>query len=138
MEYKSKRNPCGKCVWSGMRTCGKLYCPFPRCIKQTKINGKQGDEMARDFAIAFYSSKLWEDTRDYIRKRDRYICQRCGALGEEVHHKVHLSPENINDLNITINPDNLILLCHSCHMKEHGKFQAMEFDGDGMPMRGGG
>lgn len=133
-----KRNPCGKCVWSGMRACGKPYCPFPRCIKQTKINGKQGDEMARDFAIAFYSSKLWEDTRDYIRKRDRYICQRCGALGEEVHHKVHLSPENINDLNITINPDNLILLCHSCHMKEHGKFQAMEFDSDGMPVRGGG
>lgn len=30
---------------------------------------------------------------------------------------VELSPENINDISITLNPDNLVSLCHSCHDK---------------------
>lgn len=92
----------------------------------------------REFAKKFYNSTLWINVRDYVRKRDRYICQGCGAIGEEVHHKIHLSPDNIKDPTVAINPDNLILLCHACHMKEHEASQWMEFDEEGMPIRGGG
>jgi 5-methylcytosine-specific restriction endonuclease McrA len=52
------------------------------------------------------------------------LCERCYAKGlivpgEEVHHKIRLTPENINDPAIALNWDNLELLCKNCHMEEH-------------------
>lgn len=75
--------------------------------------------MARDFARSFYSSKEWQLTRVYILRRDKYLCVKCGRPAEEVHHKKHLSPDNINDVSVTMNPDNLISLCKACHFEEH-------------------
>ena len=98
--------------------------------------------MARDFAKSFYRSKEWEATREYILLRDHYLCQECGAPAEEVHHIVHLSPANIGDPNVTMNPDNLRSLCKQCHFDahrgEHGKGRAVReaypyvFDANGM------
>ncbi len=51
--------------------------------------------------------------------RDKYLCQHCGAPATEVHHKKHLSPENIWDVSISLNPDNLVSLCKDCHFEEH-------------------
>ena len=75
--------------------------------------------MSRPFARAFYDSALWARTRAYILRRDRYMCTRCHNPAQEVHHIIRLSVDNINDPNITINPDNLISLCRDCHFKEH-------------------
>lgn len=75
--------------------------------------------MAREFAKSFYKSKDWQDTRELIMKRDNYLCQKCGSPAEEVHHKIHLSPSNIGDVSITLNPDNLVSLCRDCHFAEH-------------------
>lgn len=75
--------------------------------------------MAREFAKSFYHSKQWAETRDYCLKRDKYLCVRCGKPAEEVHHIVHLSPKNIGDVNVTMNPDNLICLCRDCHFEIH-------------------
>jgi len=36
-----------------------------------------------------------------------------------VHHKIHLTPHNIDDPNITLSEDNLELLCRECHAIEH-------------------
>ena len=52
------------------------------------------------------------------------MCERCLADGmivpaEEVHHKIRLTPENINDPTIALNHDNLVALCKACHLKEH-------------------
>ena len=54
-------------------------------------------------------------------KRDRYMCQSKGCYNpaEEVHHIIHLTEENINDPNITVNPKNLISLCGECHKAIH-------------------
>ncbi len=73
----------------------------------------------RDFAKAFYLSKIWRKTREYIFKRDCGLCVRCGSPGEIVHHKKHLTPQNINNPAITLNEDNLELLCRNCHALEH-------------------
>ena len=51
--------------------------------------------------------------------RDNYLCVKCGVPAEEVHHKEHLTPENIGDVSVTLNPDNLISLCRDCHFEEH-------------------
>ena len=79
--------------------------------------------MARKFAKAFYKSKLWQDTREVILKRDKYRCQgaNCYNPAEEVHHIKPLTPANINDVNITVNPANLICLCGDCHRAIHKK-----------------
>lgn len=77
--------------------------------------------MAREFSKPFYNSKEWEQVRSYVLMRDRYLCQKCGKPAEEVHHKKHLSPENINDPRVSLNPENLISLCKACHFNEHKK-----------------
>lgn len=73
----------------------------------------------RSFAREFYLSKAWRQTREYIFKRDFGMCVRCGAPGEIVHHKVHLTPRNINNPNISLAEENLELLCRECHAIEH-------------------
>lgn len=75
--------------------------------------------MARAFAKAFYNSPAWEKCRENILRRDNYLCVKCGKPAEEVHHIKHLSPRNIGDISITLNPDNLISLCRDCHFAEH-------------------
>ena len=89
----------------------------------------------RDFARAFYQSKAWKKTRAYIFLRDMGLCTRCGKPGEIVHHKQHLTPNNIDDPNITLNEDNLELLCRDCHAIEHeGELctdRELTFDEDG-------
>lgn len=36
-----------------------------------------------------------------------------------VHHKIHLTRDNISDPQISLNPDNLESLCDDCHKLEH-------------------
>ena len=75
--------------------------------------------MAKEFAKSFYRCKEWQRTREYVLKRDLYLCVKCGRPAEEVHHKKHLTPNNINDINISLNPNNLISLCKECHFETH-------------------
>lgn len=73
--------------------------------------------MAKKFSDKFYHSKQWKDTRRMILHRDHYTCANCSKRAEEVHHKTELTEENIHDINITLNPNNLISLCHDCHTR---------------------
>lgn len=73
----------------------------------------------REFAKAFYLSKEWRRVRAYVLARDAGLCVRCGAIGEIVHHKQHLTPENISDPAITLGEENLELLCRDCHTLAH-------------------
>ena len=75
--------------------------------------------MAREFAKKFYRSKEWEQVRNYCLMRDNYLCVNCGQPAEEVHHIKHLTPSNIGDPSITLNPANLQCLCRACHFEEH-------------------
>ena len=77
--------------------------------------------MAQPWAESFYHSPEWARVREYVRMRDRFTCQKCGRPMQEVHHKIHLTRENIWDPKITLNPDNLISLCRDCHMKQHAE-----------------
>ena len=73
----------------------------------------------RDFAKTFYLSRAWREVRDFVFKRDFGLCVRCGGKGEIVHHKIYLTPENIDNPYISLNPDNLETLCRECHAAEH-------------------
>lgn len=73
----------------------------------------------REFARKFYLSTAWRETREYIYKRDMGLCVRCGRPGEIVHHKIYLTPQNIDNPSITLSEDNLELVCRECHAIEH-------------------
>lgn len=81
----------------------------------------------------FYRSSAWLLARQQKIAACNGKCELCGAVGEEVHHKVALTAENINNPNVTLNPDNLIYLCKDCHNKEHERFvkSRVKFDKSG-------
>ena len=90
--------------------------------------------------IKFYKSKAWQDVKNTIWLKQNLLCNRCHRpvyvdgisdyIPKEkrtkgiVHHKIHIEDSNINDTNITLNPDNLEGLCIYCHNKEHAKGDA--------------
>lgn len=86
--------------------------------------------MAREFAKQFYKSQEWRRARqDYVDSReavDGGLCELCQEdPGVEVHHKIFLRPENIDDENITLNPENFELLCYACHKRQHDAARAL-------------
>ena len=83
----------------------------------------------------FYNSLTWQKAREYKMSSVGYLCEVCGGLGEIVHHKIPLSEANMHDPKISINNDNLQLVCRSCHKRIHdeldGKGRQYQFDKDG-------
>ena len=83
----------------------------------------------REFARKFYKSKQWQQCRASYITSVHGLCERCGAGGKIVHHKIYLDERNINDPHVTLAHENLELLCQECHNIEHMS--------GGMPIAGG-
>ncbi len=80
----------------------------------------------------FYRSKEWEDLRQVI------IAERIqddGCVHDEetgkpivkkydivLHHKIELTEQNVHDYNISLNPDNIMIVSHETHNKLHRRF----------------
>lgn len=72
----------------------------------------------------FYGSAKWKQVRAGYLSYRKGLCERCLKRGyivpaTEVHHKVRLTRDNVNDDRITTNYTNLEALCTDCHIKEH-------------------
>lgn len=109
--------------------------------------------MAREFAKKFYHSKAWKKTREaYMRaivevdgrECPANLCEKCfkrgfASVAQIVHHKEHLTPENITNPDISLSFDNLERLCRLCHAEEHPEIyqdpnqerQRVAFDAEG-------
>ena len=71
----------------------------------------------------FYKSVLWRRARQaYIDHRlsfDGGLCEVCGEEpGLIVHHKIWLDDINCNDPEISLNQDNFLYECQTCHNRE--------------------
>lgn len=76
--------------------------------------------MAKEWAKAFYNSKVWKETSESVKSDANYICVKCNIRPAEIaHHIIWLTPKNINDVNITLNKDNLMAVCRECHAIIH-------------------
>lgn len=80
------------------------------------------------FSDDFYVSPAWRKCREAYMQSVGMLCERClkkGLIvpGDDVHHKIRLTPENISDPSVSLNFDNLECLCRDCHLKEHRKIQ---------------
>lgn len=80
----------------------------------------------KDFAKGFYNSQAWKNTSKAYAKSKGNLCELCMAQGlvspaEIVHHKIFLTPDNINDTSITLDWNNLQCVCRECHSKIHDR-----------------
>ena len=95
--------------------------------------------MALPYAISFYKSKQWKKCRaSFISKcisQNGGLCSICNdRMGYLVHHKKYITPDNINNPDITLNHYNLQYLCTECHNKIHSGDKEVEryyFDSEG-------
>jgi hypothetical protein len=85
-------------------------------------------DMARFSSVeAFYASEAYINFRIVIILQRGVRCEKCGCVPREarslhLHHKIELTPDNINDVMVTLNPQQVIMLCHDCHDEQHKRF----------------
>lgn len=82
--------------------------------------------MAKPWARPFYNSSAWKNCRREYGAMRGWLCERCLrrnvlAYGEIVHHKIELTPDNVHDPSVTLDFNNLELLCRQCHAEAHDK-----------------
>lgn len=74
----------------------------------------------------FYTSDDWKAVKTQLMLREGMVCEYCHKLIREKykaigHHKIPLDMFNVNDYSVSLNLDNLMLVCHKCHNIIHGK-----------------
>lgn len=76
---------------------------------------------------SFYRSKEWTNFRMVLIQQRGPVCNRCKRIVADSlrligHHTIELTPENVLDFNISLNPDLVELICLDCHNAEHKRF----------------
>lgn len=79
--------------------------------------------MAQPWAKRFYKSAAWQKCRRSYIANVFGLCEHCSAAGRTrpgyiVDHIIELTPENINNPDITLNHENLQYLCLECHNRK--------------------
>lgn len=82
---------------------------------------------------SFYKSDAWTKFRKIIisQRMDAEGAVHCAMCGKallktrdiQVDHIRELTDDNYQDVNVSLNPDNVQLLCIDCHNKKHERFQ---------------
>ena len=90
--------------------------------------------MAKEFAKPFYRSKAWKLCRESYISSVNGLCETCLSKGRVrpgkiVHHKIYLTPDNINDPYIALNHEQLRYDCQDCHNEEHHGTSTVVSDG---------
>ncbi|MBU7320288.1 HNH endonuclease [Paenibacillus oleatilyticus] len=75
----------------------------------------------------FYASRKWRGFRLGLIAERGNKCEECGRIIAKTsdiigHHETELTPENVHDVAIALNPDKVSLTCWDCHNKEHQRF----------------
>lgn len=84
--------------------------------------------MARDRVLQnFYTSDKWRSFRLGLIAERGNRCQQCECIIARPidiigHHKIELTPENVHDHAVSLNPELVELICYDCHNREHKRF----------------
>jgi RNA polymerase subunit RPABC4/transcription elongation factor Spt4 len=83
--------------------------------------------MSTGILKAFYNSDKWQNFRLVLIAERGPACQKCGKIiGNPsdctAHHKTELTPENVGDVMISLNPENILIVCRTCHDLIHHRF----------------
>lgn len=76
---------------------------------------------------SFLTSDPWISFRLTLIAERGNKCEKCGRIIARSidiigHHKIELTPENVSDYSISLNPDNVMLVCFGCHNVIHNRF----------------
>lgn len=86
--------------------------------------------MARHSVLqTFYASDKWREFRQRLILERGPYCEKCGRAVVHTreltgHHEIELTPDNVHDHSISLNPKLVKLLDHSCHNAIHNRFGA--------------
>lgn len=83
------------------------------------IEGEKNPMWRGGISFELYSPEFNEKLKEKIRRRDEYICQRCGKTQEQELNELNkkLAIHHIDHDKQNCNPSNLITLCASCNSK---------------------
>lgn len=80
----------------------------------------------------FYRSREWETLRkqitlERVNENGDLVCEHCGKLiihpyDAICHHVIELTEENVHDANVSLNPENIMLVCHKSHNAIHDRW----------------
>lgn len=77
---------------------------------------------------SFYASSSWVNLRHLLIAERGPVCQQCGKLISNPldlighHTPIEMTMENVHDANVSLNPDNIKIICRDCHDKDHHRF----------------
>lgn len=71
--------------------------------------------------IRFYNSVDWRTLSAKYTQDKGYRCEKCGAIATEVHHVKAI--QTAEGWEHRLDPDNLELLCKTCHNARHERFK---------------
>jgi len=112
---------CHSCAAKKLHKEGKILTP-KTIEKMSKAQiGRTGKNAANwRGGISFFPYPLgWNKThKELIRNRDDYKCKICGC--HEVENGRRLDVHHIDYDKNNIHPENLVSLCHKCHMITNG------------------
>jgi len=79
--------------------------------------GEKAHQWIENRSLLLYPDEWTNDLKESIRKRDNYTCQMldCGIHQDELVEKLNVHHIDYNKYNL--NPENLVSLCRSCHLK---------------------
>ena len=90
-----------------------------------------GVRNVQPWAKPLYKSTAWRKCRAAYVISQHGLCERCSRPGSIVHHKTRITPANLSNPSVTLNWDNLQLLCLECHNRAHAgacTAEGLEFD----------
>lgn len=75
----------------------------------------------------FYCSKAWRDLSYRLKIERGGRCERSKEIFLDfsqliAHHIIELTEDNVDDVTISLNPDNIEIISHREHNKEHRRF----------------
>lgn len=72
----------------------------------------------------FYASDAWRNLRATVIAERGLTCEYCGervakAAELTLHHIIELTPDNVHDAMVALNPENIMVVHHACHNTIH-------------------
>lgn len=105
--------------------CGRYHNRGELC----PLRGPRSGPKEESYITRFRSSRAWQKQREYIRNRDKQLCQLCLQNGKytfsrlQVHHIETIKRAWTKRLD----ENNLVTLCPACHnLAENGIIKAGE------------
>ena len=122
---KRKKKECPRC--KAQFAGWTIYCS-PSCADADHSDRMKGAHNSNFSKLGRYSNQF-RDMRVIVLERDEFACQACGLVDEKVQrgnrkksilHAHHIDENSRNNV-----PENLIMLCESCHrLHHHGKMMS--------------